>query len=438
VRRQSEWSQQAQRGDEAKHEPDQDPRVAAALEQAPDLRSVKKMIFFVEIQEYVGFTEEDAEALRGCREVVKPHFEEIVNAFYGALSLNQRTRQVFEGPEQVERLRKSLHRWLEQVFDGPYDERYFEQRLRIGKVHVNVGLLPHFMFGAMNIIRRNIIDIITRDEGLGDRKFACSSAVEKILDIELTIMLQSYWDTMMELKLQVPVALASGLAHEIRNPLNAINLNMTLLERRVRQHSEEASAEAGPVLEVMRSEIRRIRGLTSDIMDFAKPIDISPSWHNIQQFLNEQVAMHGPTFEASHLGFEGRVEGDELMWCDLDRLRQVFVNLITNAVESMNAGGKITLLFQSDTRRTRIFLSDTGEGMAPGTQYKVFDLFYTTKAQGTGLGLPIVRKIIEAHGGWIEVQSRQGIGTTFIVTLPRPGVSLEVGATRALDAEEEQ
>jgi signal transduction histidine kinase len=148
--------------------------------------------------------------------------------------------------------------------------------------------------------------------------------------------------------------------------------------------------------------------------------------------------MHGPTFEASQLGFEGRVEGDELIWCDLDRLRQVFVNLITNAVESMNAGGKITLLFQSDSRRTRIFLSDTGEGMAPGTQYKVFDLFYTTKAQGTGLGLPIVRKIIEAHGGWIEVQSRQGIGTTFIVTLPRPGVSLEVGATRALDAEEEQ
>jgi signal transduction histidine kinase len=384
------------------------------------------MLFFVEIKDYVGFTQHDAAALHECRDVVKPHFEELVAAFYEALSRNQRTWQVFDGPEQVERLRKMLYRWLDEVFTGPYDERYFEQRLRIGRAHVDVGLLPHFMFGAMNIIRRGITEIIAREEELGDRRIACAAAVEKILDIELTIMLQSYWDTMMQLKLQVPVALASGLAHEIRNPLNAINLNMTLLERRIRQHSEDASVEAAPLLEVMRSEIRRIRGLTSDIMDFAKPIEISPCWHSIKQVIAELRAMHGPTLDAAQITFDTGFEGEDNIWCELDRMMQVFMNLISNSVESMNLGGVITLRFESDARRTKIFLTDMGEGMPPGIQYKVFDLFYTTKAQGTGLGLPIVRKIVEAHGGWIEVQSRQGIGTTFIVTLPRPGTFLNV------------
>lgn len=408
---------------------------AAAPASSPS-RSVKNMIFFMEIMEYVGFTDEDAAALSHCRDVVRPHFGRIVAAFYDALSFNSRTRQVFEGPDQVERLRKTLHRWLEELFTGPYDERYFEQRLRIGKVHVNVGLLPHFMFGAMNIIRREMMEILATAEPLADRRTHCAAALEKILDIELTIMLQSYWDTMMELKLQVPVALASGLAHEIRNPLNAINLNITLLERRMRQQGEDAEAASGPVLEVIRSEIRRIRGLTSDIMDFAKPIDISPGWHNIPQFLAELDAMHGPTLEASELTMEAKLQGDAMMWCDLDRLRQVFVNLITNAVEAMNPGGKITLTFQSEARRTRIYIADTGEGMAPGSQYKVFDLFYTTKVQGTGLGLPIVRKIIEAHGGWIEIQSRQGVGTTFVITLPRPGISVDVAPLGATEEEQ--
>ena len=103
----------------------------------------------------------------------------------------------------------------------------------------------------------------------------------------------------------------------------------------------------------------------------------------------------------------------------------------------MNPGGKITLTFQNEARRTRIYIADTGEGMAPGSQYKVFDLFYTTKVQGTGLGLPIVRKIIEAHGGWIEIQSRQGVGTTFVITLPRPGISVDVASPLVAAAEEE-
>ena len=142
--------------------------------------------------------------------------------------------------------------------------------------------------------------------------------------------------------------------------------------------------------------------------------------------------------DAAQLTLDASFEGEDRIWCDIDRMMQVFVNLISNAIESMNPCGTITLFFESDTRKTKIYLKDMGEGMAPGIQYKVFDLFYTTKAQGTGLGLPIVRKIIEAHGGWIEVQSRQGVGTTFIVTLPRPGISLDAELNQAPAGAEEE
>src|SRR5690606_4478670 len=99
----------------------------------------------------------------------------------------------------------------------------------------------------------------------------CANAVNRILDLELTIMVQSYWDNLMEMKLKVPAALASGLAHEIRNPLNALALNITLLERKMRAIEDDQS---GPIMDAMRSEIRRITALTTEIMDFAKPISV--------------------------------------------------------------------------------------------------------------------------------------------------------------------
>ena len=382
------------------------------------------MHFFQEIRDYIGFDHDDEETLQSLHDLVEPHFASVVNAFYDALWLNPRTRMVFSGPEQVERLRATLMLWLERVFAGPYDEDYFKQRLRIGKVHVDVGLLPHFMFGAMNVVRSSLIHIILdhcqQDDPLQEQKIG---AINRILDLELTIMVQSYWDVMMDLKLQLPTALATGLAHEIRNPLNSINLNVTLLDRRLRNLEEDTSG-IEPVLDVMRSEIRRIRGLTSEIMDFAKPIEIAPAWHSASSLIRDLTTLHAPTLEVHQIRLETSVIGEDMIWCDIDRLTQILVNLITNAVEAIDEhGGTITLTVDNQTDGTRILLTDDGEGMAPGMRYKIFDLFYTTKAAGTGLGLPIVAKIVDAHQGAIDVVSHKDMGTTFTIYLPRPQIT---------------
>ncbi|RVU46839.1 hypothetical protein FRC91_14955 [Bradymonadales bacterium TMQ1] len=383
------------------------------------------MHFFDEIKSYVGFTDEDAARLKALGPLVEPRFSEVVVAFYDALMAHPRARGVFVGPEQIDRLRASLAVWLGELFEGRYDDAYFAHRQHIGRVHVNVGLLPQFMFGAMNLIRHGFLEILSdlearlqSDPRIQSLRHSVTS-VDRILDIELTIMVQSYWDSLMKQKLEIPAALATGLAHEVRNPLNAIGLQMTLLERRLRS-SEVDEGVYGQVLEAVRAELRRIQGLNSEILDFAKPVDIHTGPVDVAGMFYEIRRNHELTLEAGGVQMDIEVEGDPVMICDRDRLMQVFINLMTNAVEAMPDGGLMRVQVVQSESGLRVEFGDSGQGMSPAMKYRIFDLFYTSKASGTGIGLAIARKIVEAHGGSIDVLSRPGEGTTFTVYLPYP------------------
>lgn len=372
--------------------------------------------FIDELKAYIGLTERDEELVRDCAEVVEPHFETIVASFYEALTANPRTQSVFDGPEQVARLRSTLKRWLQDVFRGDYDEEYVIRHARIGRVHVDVGLLPHFMFGAMNIIRRGIFEVLYDWE---DLTFAHVAAIERALDMELTLMVESYWEHAMDQRLRMPQALASGIAHEIRNPLNSIGLNLTLLERRLNRL--ESNGDSVPILEALRSEVRRISNLTTEIIDFAKPVELQCTWYKAKDLLEEISTMHGPTLEASNIELSTLFEGEPpQLWCDVDRLRQALLNLLQNAVEAIEGPGAIELKIKNYSTGTSIYVRDSGEGMPAEVRHQVFQLFFTSKPGGTGLGLPIVRSIVEAHGGQIDVRSRVGEGTTFVIHIPRP------------------
>lgn len=383
------------------------------------------MHFFDEIKSYVGFTDEDAERLKAIYPIVEPHFEKAVVAFYDTLMAHPRARAVFVGEEQISRLRRSLSVWMKEVFAGEYDDAYFARRQRIGRVHVDVGLLPQFMFGAMNLIRNQFVDFLLANQervvevlGADDGPRLAVTSVDRILDIELTVMVQSYCDTLMTQKLQIPAALATGLAHEVRNPLNAIGLQATLLERKLRS-AEVDSALYEPVLEAVRAELRRIQGLNSEILDFAKPVDINVHPTDLKGVLEEIQQAHQLTLDAGDIEMTVSTKGDVVIGCDRDRLTQVFVNLLTNAVEAMPEGGLLDVVIEGKQGGAVVEFSDTGQGMSPALKYQIFDLFYTTKASGTGIGLAIARKIVEAHGGSIDVMSRPGEGTTFTVYLPR-------------------
>lgn len=369
--------------------------------------------FFDELKLYVGFDEDAQLALSSCLPIVEPHFEAVVASFYEALNQNPRVSAVFDGPEQVERLHQTLLNWLKEGFTGPWHHEFYERRRRIGRVHVDVGLLPHFMGGAMNIVRRHLLRVLLQAEATLDQ----IEATERLLDLELAIMHQSYWDHLMELKLTLPVALASGLAHEIRNPLNAIGLNLKILERRL---EALGSPDTIPVVETVRSEVRRISDLTREILDFARPVELNCVWHRCDRFLQDIETMYASSFEAAGVLLVTETTGEAYCYCDIDRMRQVVVNLLTNAVEAIDGPGTVTVGVVTTPGVTTLTVADTGHGMEPALAYQIFDLFFTQKASGTGLGLPIVKHIVDAHGGTIDVTTRPNQGTTFTIRLPRP------------------
>src|SRR5262249_16344656 len=149
--------------------------------------------FFAEMKRYVQFGGEDETALRALGPHAAPHFRRIADEFYQQIEQHADARAIFSGPEQVERLKQTLCTWMKVLLDGPWDEKYYQLRASIGRIHVKVALPQRYMFGAMNRIRLALVEIAQRayvdDES---RRLRAVWAISKILDLELAIMLESY------------------------------------------------------------------------------------------------------------------------------------------------------------------------------------------------------------------------------------------------------
>jgi PAS domain S-box-containing protein len=147
---------------------------------------------FEEMKRYVRFTDADAALLAAFRPHAAPHFEEIAREFYDRIREHEGAHEVFTGEPQVERLKRSLVRWLERVCTGPHDQRYFEETAKIGRMHVRVGLPQHYMFTAMALIRGSLVRLA--QEALAERARPTIEAVNRALDLELAVMLETYRD----------------------------------------------------------------------------------------------------------------------------------------------------------------------------------------------------------------------------------------------------
>ncbi|MFC1543481.1 PAS domain-containing sensor histidine kinase, partial [Candidatus Neomarinimicrobiota bacterium] len=208
--------------------------------------------------------------------------------------------------------------------------------------------------------------------------------------------------------------LAAGVAHEIRNPLNAIGILAQRLRRECRLKSGQEEFEQ--FTNTMTSEIGRINGLLEEFLAFARPtsltlapVDISRLLEDVSQLFISQANDKGIALivdSAAGLQFEG----------DVQHLQQAFANVVKNALEAVKRGDTITISAQSTDGATVIQVADTGQGIPPENLNRIFDLFYTTRNEGTGIGLALTHKIIADHGGIIEVDSTLGQGTTFKFT----------------------
>lgn len=214
-------------------------------------------------------------------------------------------------------------------------------------------------------------------------------------------------------------ALASGVAHEVRNPLNAISVIVQRLEREFAPTSGQE--EYGQLTRVVRDEVRRVNGIIVEFLDLARPpqlqirqVELKSLLEKAAQVIAPQVAAKGLQLVRSRFEAEGVV-----VPADPDQLQQALLNLLTNAVEATTDGRVEIEARLTESGDVQIEVADTGTGIPPENIERIFDLYFTTKPEGTGLGLGLVHRIITEHGGRLDVQSQPGHGTRITLQLPR-------------------
>jgi signal transduction histidine kinase len=215
--------------------------------------------------------------------------------------------------------------------------------------------------------------------------------------------------------------LAAGVAHEIRNPLTAIKAALFIQQKKF----QPGSPERGDI-EVVEREILRLERIVNEFLQFARPADPELATVPADQPLAEVQALLAPQLAKD--GIRLVREGAAPMWVKVDpaQIKQVLINLVQNAADSMDGGGTITLRARHDRQRLAngeadvvvLEVADTGKGISPEVEGRMFDPFFTTKDNGTGLGLSIAARIVEKQGGSLRYQTQVNRGTTFAIVLP--------------------
>jgi signal transduction histidine kinase len=371
-----------------------------------------------ELKRYVGWGPEDERALRALHGLAAPRFPAIAEVFYAAILEHQDARKALAGGEQqVGRLKVTLQRWLDTLLRGPWDDDYFEARCRIGRVHVKIDLPQHYMFGGMNVVRQQLNQIIDEDylSRPADLKPA-RMAVGRALDLELAIMLHTYREDLLaaqarQERLATYGQLVASIGHDLRNPLGVIETSLFILkgrappDDRVQKH-----------LTRIGEQLQVANGIIGNLLDLVRERPLA----------REAVALADVVRGAADaVQRPGEVALEQLGLSDLPavsgdpvQLRQVFVNLVQNAVQAAGAAGRVWVRGGREPGGVAIAVEDTGPGVDPGTRRRLFEPLITTRDGGTGLGLALVKRIVERHGGTVGYEDRSGGGARFTVRLP--------------------
>ena len=205
----------------------------------------------------------------------------------------------------------------------------------------------------------------------------------------------------------------AGLAHEIRNPLNSVNLQLLLLERRILDGTRFTETESLELINIVREEVSRLDNLVTEFLFFAKPLNLDFHPCNIHRIIDDVFALFYARIEQNQISLERKyMDNMPLLSLDTEKIKQALINIVQNSIEAMGDGGVLSVTTELRSKKVVVRVGDSGAGIPKEDLDKVFEVFYTSKEKGTGLGLPISFHIIELHGGTIEIGSENGAGTT--------------------------
>jgi signal transduction histidine kinase len=278
------------------------------------------------------------------------------------------------------------------------------------------GWTPHLILVALAGLPAVTLGLVA------DRERQARGEVERLND-ELTGTLSRLQTAQQELVVAERMAtvgrLSLRIAHEVRNPISAIELNAEMLEDIVRERNEADMKEAAGLVAAIRDQVTTLDALTEEYLAFARFPKPHFEDESINLLVQELADFVRPV--ATRQGLTLRVEVDPsapMMEIDRGLLRQAVLNLVKNGLETLSSGGELTITSRFDGDAVEITVSDTGGGIPEEVGPRLFEQFFTTKPQGTGLGLSITRQIVEEHGGEITWKNSAPLGATFTIRLP--------------------
>jgi len=382
---------------------------------------------FEKLKRCACFTEQDVEHLRSLREPIGPYLAPMAEQF---------ARRVLEqaagsGPYAAagwDRLREAIHRWLEFLFVGPYERQALREHMPVGRPDSG-GLTYHDLAACISAARRALAECI-RGLDLPD-PFDKALSVHKVLDFCQFLAAEAHCEDAvkhiqaserreMQARLAEAEQLATigqwaaSLAHEIKNPLAGISGAIQVIGQNMAPDDPHKE-----VIEEILYQVDRLDAAVKDLLVYARPTPPQKRSCNLGELVQRVITLlrEEPALRKVNLRYTPPVPGPQAI-VDENQLQQVMANVLLNAGDACENGGTIEIRLDRTGDRVRLLVRDTGKGMTREVAERAFEPFFTTKAKGTGLGLPICKKIVEAHGGMIHIASEPNVGTEVRIELP--------------------
>jgi signal transduction histidine kinase len=299
-----------------------------------------------------------------------------------------------------------------------YDDAYFERRARIGRVHVQIELDQRYMFGAMNLVRSGLHAALAKLDIDGDERRRGHASIDRICDVELAIMLETYRERYVERqraneRLATIGQLAASIGHELRNPLAVMETSIHLLRRKVPERDAQRHFER------IARQITLSAGIIDDLLALARDrpprrelVSLAELCEDARRAVpvpaNVEIVLDVP----SDMPFS---------WLDRGQFRQVIVNVLSNAVDAITGhdkGSRVCLDARIEDGALVLQVTDDGPGFAPEVRASLFTPLTTTRTTGIGLGLALCARIVEKHGGSIEAHDPEGGGARIVIRVP--------------------
>jgi two-component system, sporulation sensor kinase E len=290
----------------------------------------------------------------------------------------------------------------------------------LSQSEVAVSRDMEIFYPANRFINFYIVPLLIERQSAGDKiEIATEPVGHAIILRDITESRRTEQQTIESERLNALTLLAAGVAHEIGNPLNSLNIHLQLIEREAGKIDGAKRAKLKESVEVARGEVNRLDSIISQFLRAIRPTRPQLRPENVNAIVEETVRFFAPEIKDRDIVVEQELRSDlPLLELDRDQMKQAFYNVIKNSFEAMKSRGILRIRTDMDDSHVIVRFTDSGGGISAENLSRVFEPYFTTKTSGTGLGLLIVRRIVREHGGELSIESSEGKGLTVTIRLP--------------------